>query len=174
MLNSSFREAGSTYLRLKDIEAETFNVFYYWLNAGGLDWGGLLNWDKVINAYLFADFHQAPIFRNAILGSLFNGWIIDKTINLRVTEVLYTNTCEGDSMRKLIVDIVAATGDFDRQYRYYITSAHKDFLVDMLVAFKEQNLVPGQGRTTNGFAWLDEVRNSFCQRYHTHRERETL
>jgi len=37
MLNGSFREGGSTYLRLNDTDADTFNVFYYWLNSGVLD-----------------------------------------------------------------------------------------------------------------------------------------
>ncbi|KAI4685325.1 uncharacterized protein J4E84_006052 [Alternaria hordeiaustralica] len=74
MLNGSFREGGSTYLRLKDTDADTFDVFFYWLNSGvvGLaDSGGLLDWGKVMKAYVFSDFHQAPIFKNAVLESLY-------------------------------------------------------------------------------------------------------
>ena len=66
MLNGSFREAGSTYLRLKDVDAATFHVFYYWLNSGVVDYtngdpstAASQIWQNAIDAYIFADFHQA-------------------------------------------------------------------------------------------------------------------
>ena len=117
MLNGSFREGGSTYLRLNDTDADTFNVFYYWLNSGVLDLAdskGLQVWKKVIKAYVFADFHQAPVFKNAVLESLYTRWLVENTVYVDVTKFLYTNTSEDDVMRRLVVDILAATCDSQR------------------------------------------------------------
>jgi len=117
MLNGSFKEGGSTYLRLKDIDAVTFNVFYYWLNSGVVDCmdnATQFDWAKAMPVYVFADFHQAPVFKNAVLESLYTRWLVENTVYVDVTKFLYTNTSEDDVMRRLVVDILAATCDSQR------------------------------------------------------------
>jgi len=175
MLNGSFREGGSTYLRLNDTDADTFNVFYYWLNSGVLDLAdskGLQVWKKVMKAYVFADFHQAPVFKNAVLESLYTRWVLESIVAVDMTKFLYTNTSEGDSMRRLVVDILAVTCDFERSHRHRLFDCHKEFLIDIIMVCREQCLAPGVGTNLDADAWHANMRNSFCKRYHTHRERE--
>jgi hypothetical protein len=80
MLNGLFKEGGSQSLRLKDITVEVFQTFYYWLNSGVVDCAGDSTspslsttqlWKKIIEVYIFADFHQARAFQNAILDHLY-------------------------------------------------------------------------------------------------------
>ncbi|KAI4647976.1 hypothetical protein J4E93_004387 [Alternaria ventricosa] len=128
MLNGSFKECGSTYLRLKDIDAETFNVFYYWLNSGVVDCmdnAAQFHWTKAMTVYVFADFHQASIFKNAVLDSLYRFWVAERQVRVGVTEFLYTNTSEGDGMRKLIVDILITTGGFRKCDKARLFNCHK-------------------------------------------------
>ena len=177
MLNGSFREGGSTYLRLKDTDADTFDVFFYWLNSGvvGLaDSGGLLDWGKVMKAYVFSDFHQAPIFKNAVLESLYTRWLSENVVAVDVTEFLYTNTSEGDSMRKLIVDIMVASGNFREGKRHHLFDCHKEFLIDIIVGCRARGLVPGDGSRIDADTWFVDMRTSFCERYHVHSERDAI
>jgi hypothetical protein len=169
MLNGSFREGGSTYLRLRDTDTDTFNAFYYWLNSGVVN---CITWAQMVNAYVFADFHQAPLFQNAILESLYIRWFTENEVSVNVTEVLYANTSEEDRMRKLVVEIMVTTGNFDQSNRCLFLDSHKGFLVDIVVACHERGLAPGDCSRINGEAWFADMRSRFCERYHIHRERE--
>lgn len=40
MLNGKFLEAGSSALRLQDVDVDAFHRFFYWLNTGSLDCTG--------------------------------------------------------------------------------------------------------------------------------------
>jgi hypothetical protein len=171
MLNGSFREGGSTYLRLRDTDTDTFNAFYYWLNSGVVN---CTTWAQMVNAYVFADFHKAPLFQNAIMESLYIGWFTENEVCANVTEVLYANTSEEDRMRKLIVDIMVATGNFEQSNRCFLLDSHKELLIDIIVACHEGSLVPGDSSRLDGEIWFAGFRNRFCERYHIHREREAL
>jgi len=55
--------------------------------------------------------------------------------------------------------------------RHLLFDCHKEFLIDIVVACREQSLIPGHAASLED-AWPANMRNSFCERYHTHRERE--
>jgi len=178
MLNGSFREAGSTYLLLKDVDAATFHVFYYWLNSGVVDYtngdpstAADRIWQNAIDAYIFADFHQAQVFKNAVFDSLYLFFEKSRIMCTGVTESLYTTTCAQDAMRKFIVNTAAACLSFDSLNLSDLENCAKEFLLDVILACQKQGWVPG--RCNVDYVTLcTDWRTSFCKTYHTHEEIE--
>jgi hypothetical protein len=175
MLNGSFKESGSTYLHLRDIDADTFHVFYYWLNSGIVDHSignKLLThddyWEKITALYVFADFHQADVFRNSVLDTFFLHIEANMKLAISVTPYIYTNTTEGDVIRKLLIDLMVEIGSFKYCKKEGLDDIEKEFLFDCITACTEKKLVPGTSCTIVGFR---NMRKEFCQRYHHHDER---
>jgi len=178
MLNGSFREGGSTYLRLRDVDAETFHVFYYWLNSGIVDFTNgdasttaARIWQNAIDAYIFADFQQAQVFKNAVFDSLYLFTEKSNMMSTDVTESLYTNTCEHDAMRKFIVFAAATTFSFDGLKPSGFENCAKEFLLDVILACRERNFVPGLS-DIGEVTWCTGMRTDFCKEYHIHKEME--
>lgn len=174
MLNGSFREAGSTYLRLKDVDAATFHVFYYWLNSGVVDYtngdpstAADRIWQNAIDAYIFADFHQAQVFKNAFLDSLYLYYEKNNLMCVSITGTLYANTVAHDAMRNFIVCIAAGTLSFKSvQMHGGAELCEKAFLFDVILASQERILVPA----VDAGLWLADMRKNFCEHYHTHKK----
>jgi len=178
MLNGSFREGGSTCLRLRDVDAETFHVFYYWLNSGIVDFtnGDASTpasriWKNAIDAYIFADFHQAQVFKNAVFDSLYLFTEKSNIMSIGVTESLYNNTCEQDAIRKFLVYSAAATFSFDGLKQGGFENCAKEFLVDVILACRERKFVPGLSDIEE-VTWCTGMRTNFCKEYHIHEEME--
>lgn len=125
MLNGSFREGSSIYLRLRDVDAETFSIFYYRLNSGVVHCEDGLAWKSLTDAYIFADYHQSPLFRNAVLDYLYLRCSAEKKITV-FADLLYGNTTERDCMRKLVVDSAVAADGFRQCDKHYLLSFPKD------------------------------------------------
>jgi hypothetical protein len=75
MLNSGFREGGSSTLDVEDTTPDTFQIFYDFINTGDLATfthtmvGKQTHavFEQILAAYIFADYHLAQAFKNAIL-----------------------------------------------------------------------------------------------------------
>ncbi|KAG9188525.1 hypothetical protein G6011_02448 [Alternaria panax] len=141
----------------KDISPEAFDVFCYWLNSGIVDCtdgdkskarGKVL--DKMIDVYVFADFHQSQIFRNAVLESLFLCYEL-------------IGTQEGDTIRKLLVDLMAGGTSLVRFSKASLTLLNNKFLLDYIVVFTKKKLVLG---SSSGKAEVRSMRKGYWERYH--------
>ncbi|KAI4953693.1 hypothetical protein J4E91_002541 [Alternaria rosae] len=137
MLNGPFREGSSIYLRLRDVDAEIFSIFYCWLNSGLVHCGDSLAWKSLTDAYIFADYHQSPLFRSAVLDYLYLRYSAEKKITV-FADLLYGNTTERDWMSKLVVDFMAAADGF-RQCTQTVFTPCEKFINNIYAFVNESN-----------------------------------
>lgn len=116
MLNGGFSEAGEKVVRLPNVNVQAFRSFFHWINARIVDlapddesthedaWSA---WEQVTEAYIFADFHQANAFRNAVLDYVFLRIEKTGTFATYIPRRLYPNTHQGDRFRKFLVNLTA-------------------------------------------------------------------
>jgi hypothetical protein len=177
LLNGAFKEGGSKSLRLKNITVEVFQAFYYWLNTGVVDCSiapstsASKHWKKVIEVYVFADYHQARAFQNAIVDYLYLDNEDTRKLAMHVTPFLYANTTEEDKMRKLILDLWVESCHLRYLDKARLVHYEKEFLFDYIVACKEKGIIPGSPKGSRD-AWKKQMRRTFCGRYHRHDEPE--
>lgn len=175
LLNGGFKEAGSDTLRLTDVDTGAFKTFFYWLNSGHIDCfdDSELDveetWDKAVNAYIFADFHQVRYLKNAILDELYfytEKWKRQSTV---VSTLAYSHTTPGDPLRNLFVDMSSQACRLNALVEDGPDMYDKQFLFDMVVALKNQTTAPGAPKF-NRKLYQANMRASFCERYHHHGE----
>ncbi|KAF2112097.1 hypothetical protein BDV96DRAFT_169024 [Lophiotrema nucula] len=173
MLNGGFKERGSTSLIIQEVDVETFQLFFDWaytgeLGAKGSLASGMLAWDDLLKAYLFADYHIAETFNNLVVDSFFLKWENNWGLPTLHVKTLYDSTTEDDPLRKLFVDLCVETwpiNNLEKTRAPY--PAH--FLLELLMGLKERDCAPAHFLVG---PCLDErtmtMRARFCERYHKH------
>jgi hypothetical protein len=185
MLNSGFQEGGSSNLDVKDTTPETFQIFYDFVYTGDLTTFTHAMVDKrthtifnhILAAYVFADYHLAQTFKNAIL-DLHLTTVVDRwALALKWTGSIYMQTAESAELRKLYVDLYSDIGELKKLEKFK-DILPREFLLDLLIACRDKNLAPGAayalseaggGKAT----WFGKTKAGFCGKYHDHTTMET-
>lgn len=161
-------------MRLVDVDPKAFQSFFYWLNTGminlyldssGLNTRGFAG--HVVKAYIFSDYHGVQKFKNAVLDALYLDIETNRKRAMINSYLIYDNTVDGDSLRKLFINIGSESWNLKSFKKEYMEAYHKEFLFDFILALKEKNLAAG----AEGFdrvAWVTDMRTHFCARYHDH------
>jgi hypothetical protein len=175
LLNGAFKEAGSDTLRLADVRVRTFETFFYWLYAGVMKYDqdkAIPPWYKGVEAYVFADYHQMRLFKNAILDCMYLG-IESGGSDLGGAKLIYENTTTKDPLRRLLLDLSIQVCEIDCWRKGGDQQLNMEFLIDYIFTLRDKNMVPGAIVLTFPAFWA-EMRSHFCERYHDHTKVEGL
>jgi hypothetical protein len=163
--------------KLADVNTDAFGRFYCWLYSGIVDCTNGDDpltpddlWNNAVVAYVFADYYQVQHFKNAILDYLFLAVEVNKVLSMKTSIHLYPNTVEQDMFRKLLVDLTSETCNLNTLSRSSSVHLHKDYMLDLIIAWRNKKLVPGA--SINLTAVIKNIRSHFCERYHDHFEPE--
>ncbi|KAF2246923.1 hypothetical protein BU26DRAFT_488328 [Trematosphaeria pertusa] len=176
LLNGGFGESGRNFHKLTEVEIDTFQVFFYWLNTGVISDGGGQDLQKVeiIKVYVFADCYLVQELKNKILEALFLSDVKTWAVSSFINPLIYDQTPEGSPLRKLHVDLTLETEDF-KDWREHLEHYPKEYLADLFDACRERKVVPGSafGLDNGGTeGWIKEKMAHFCERYHDHTKPE--
>jgi hypothetical protein len=148
-----------------------FQIFYDWLNSGELSGENEadLTVDEIIDTYVFGEFYMVQELKDRALDLYLLHFFKNWTALRPYTSKIYTNTSPEFSLRKLHVDILIETFEFE-DLRVWSNDDPKDFLVDIMEICREKNLVLGScPGLADGIAHWKEVNKAvFCQMYHEH------
>jgi hypothetical protein len=163
------------------VTRDTFTVFYNWAytgivmdsyNKSDVDLSCL----DITNIYEFVDFHVVPQSKNKALELYFMKDVKDWVVSFVNTAELYEKTPESSSLRRLHVDFLLETSDFDT-WRTSLEDLPKDFVADLFDRCREREVVPGScfGTLQKGgiAAWIKGKSINFCKMYHEHQEPES-
>ena len=172
---------GLKTIELEDDDPEVFKAFFRWLYTGklysALDASGKvpLTMRRICEIYVFGDARGAPELCNAavdlLIQKMHHEWIFPTT----TCSFAYENTLPGSALRKLLVDDAVEHYSFSDlvdpiQRSKGLETYHKDFLGDMLMAFKAlTSSSTGCGTLSYGKAdWATYIKPLICSRYHDH------
>jgi hypothetical protein len=94
------------------------------------------------NIYEFADFHVVPQLKNRALELYFMKDVKDWVVSFVNTAELYEKLPDSSSLRRLHVDLLLETSDFDT-WRTSLEDLPKDFVADLFDQCRERKVVPG-------------------------------
>jgi hypothetical protein len=159
---------------LPDEDPAIFALVARWLYAGRFwtpeDNSGRkmsLEYDTVLKVCFFA---VDAGMRELLNGALSLLWVkhvegggVD--VEVRCIREMYERPWCGP-VRRLIVDILAEMWDFESLEETDMLP--RDFLCDVLVRLRDQGRVPGGPHLRSFWVWGEEIRRTFCERYHDH------
>jgi hypothetical protein len=152
-------------------EADTFRLFFRWLNTGSLADHGLPSWQDIIDAYLFAENFGVRSLQNHVLDMFLRKHADSNEVPVNAAHIVYQETSPADPLRRLLIHAVAERWGFEHP-RDEEQKLPSTFLHDLLDHLRIQNRAPGN-LAIPCKEWIEQELKSFCARFHLHTEEET-
>jgi hypothetical protein len=69
LLSGGFKENGANTLTLDEVDVDVFELFFYWLNTGHVEYNLVVasSASMIVRAYVLADFYLVQCFKNRVL-----------------------------------------------------------------------------------------------------------
>jgi hypothetical protein len=174
LLNGSFKEGGSNTHTLSDVSSATFTMFYNWMYTGrvvGCDQAvdADLNFEDILNVYIFADFHMIPQLKNKTLELFWLHGTKYWEVDVKLSSEIYDLTSESDPLRRLHIDIIVETCGLDDWHEDQ-ECMPKEVIVDLFDSYRKLCIAPGSmpGLKVGISDWILKTKKEFCKRYHEH------
>lgn len=151
-------------------EADTFRLFFRWLNTGSLADYGLPSWQDIIDVYLFAEEFDVRALQNHALDMFLRKHADSNEVPVNAAHIVYHGPSTGDSLRRLLTHVVAERWGFEhsRTTEQDLPSA---FLHDLIDHLRLHGRVPGN-LVVPRKEWVQRELETFCGRFHVHTEDE--
>ncbi|ORY12421.1 hypothetical protein BCR34DRAFT_587217 [Clohesyomyces aquaticus] len=164
-----------------DVEEVVLEMFYCWLYSkklyfsspkGDADADIPLDFEDIVDAYIFADVQVIPQFGNATLDLLFQKVTQRWKFPWWVLDVTYEKTTEYSKLRQFLVNNAADAYNFGgmRENKHCYP---RDFLVDVIERLKDQSIYPGQRADKDGDKYVQQQCKGMCK-YHDHSNLEKV
>jgi hypothetical protein len=174
LLNGPFKEGGSNAHTLSNVSSDTFTMFYNWMYTGRVvdcdqTADADLEFEDILNVYVFADFHMIPQLKNRALELFWQHMTKCWEVDLNLSSQIYDLTSESDPLRKLHIDIIVETHELNDWHEDQ-ERMPKEAIVDLFDSYRKLCIAPGSmpGLDVGTSDWILKTKKKFCKRYHEH------
>ncbi|KAF2112096.1 hypothetical protein BDV96DRAFT_602551 [Lophiotrema nucula] len=177
-LNGNFSEGVSGKVTLPDDKPDVFQAVYNWINTRRLDPKEAdlhvhLSYRDACEIWVFADAKGMPLVGNAAIDYLFAKASQNVySFPYELISYVYANTMVGSSLRRFLVELALSRTSFET-VKMWKSGINNDFLLDLLSAASEKNIVPFKDPSAFTTDWITSRRRTICFLYHDHSGNQT-